>query len=39
MHRILPTRQAAQGLVALGEYFQRLRALSSLWTTRPREPA
>ncbi|XP_048232423.1 transcription factor TGA1 isoform X2 [Ricinus communis] len=36
---ILTTRQAARGLLALGEYFQRLRALSSLWVTRPREPA
>ncbi|XWS33268.1 hypothetical protein CRYUN_Cryun22dG0067100 [Craigia yunnanensis] len=37
--RILTTRQAARGLLALGEYFQRLRALSTLWTTRPRELA
>ncbi|KAJ0236498.1 Transcription factor TGA like domain-containing protein [Hirschfeldia incana] len=39
MHRILTTRQAARGLLALGEYFQRLRALSSSWATRHREPA
>ncbi|KAG6660897.1 transcription factor TGA1 [Carya illinoinensis] len=39
MSRILTTRQAARGLLALGEYFERLRALSSLWATRPREPA
>ncbi|KAK2655889.1 hypothetical protein Ddye_008941 [Dipteronia dyeriana] len=39
MSRILTVRQAARGLLALGEYFQRLRALSSLWATRPREPA
>ncbi|KAL6179782.1 hypothetical protein ACLB2K_046453 [Fragaria x ananassa] len=38
MSRILTTHQAARGLLALGEYFQRLRALSSLWTARPREP-
>ncbi|KAK9949708.1 hypothetical protein M0R45_005225 [Rubus argutus] len=38
MSRILTIRQAARGLLALGEYFQRLRALSSLWSTRPREP-
>ncbi|KAL6220033.1 hypothetical protein ACLB2K_007791 [Fragaria x ananassa] len=38
MPRILTIRQAARGLLALGEYFQRLRALSSLWTTHPREP-
>lgn len=39
MHRILTARQAARGLLALGEYFQRLRALSSLWTSRPFEHA
>jgi transcription factor TGA len=39
MHKILTTRQAARGLLALGDYFQRLRALSSLWATRPRESA
>ncbi|GLU00984.1 hypothetical protein SLE2022_183140 [Rubroshorea leprosula] len=39
MVRILTTRQAARGLLALGEYFHRLRALSSLWAARPREPA
>ncbi|XP_052191566.1 transcription factor TGA1 isoform X2 [Diospyros lotus] len=39
MSRILATREAAQGLLALGEYCQRLRALSSIWATRPREPA
>ncbi|KAL3591632.1 hypothetical protein D5086_010272 [Populus alba] len=39
MSRILTTRQAARGLLALGEYFQRLRYLSSLWATRPCEPA
>ncbi|KAA3476717.1 transcription factor TGA7-like [Gossypium australe] len=39
MARILTTRQAARGLLALGEYFHRLRALSSLWSARPREPA
>ncbi|KAM7261580.1 hypothetical protein ACFE04_020657 [Oxalis oulophora] len=38
MSRILTTRQAARGLLALGEYFQRLKALSSIWATRPREP-
>ncbi|KAK1277566.1 Transcription factor TGA1 [Acorus gramineus] len=38
MYRILTTRQAARGLLALGDYFQRLRALSSLWAARPREP-
>ncbi|XP_011021894.1 PREDICTED: transcription factor TGA1-like [Populus euphratica] len=39
MSRILTAHQAARGLLALGEYFQRLRALSSLWATRPCEPA
>ncbi|KAK9723802.1 hypothetical protein RND81_05G026400 [Saponaria officinalis] len=38
MHRILTPRQAARGLLALGDYFHRLRALSSLWTARPRDP-
>lgn len=35
--RILTTHQTARGLLALGEYFHRLRALSSLWAARPRE--
>ncbi|CAK7347071.1 unnamed protein product [Dovyalis caffra] len=39
MSRILTIRQAARGLLALGEYFHRLCALSSLWAARPREPA
>ncbi|KAF7834239.1 transcription factor TGA4-like [Senna tora] len=39
MFRILTIRQAARCLLALGEYFQRLRALSSLWANRPHEPA
>lgn len=39
MLRILTTRQAARGLLALGEYFHRLRALSSIWVARPHEPA
>ncbi|XP_028771891.1 transcription factor TGA3 [Neltuma alba] len=38
MSRILTVQQAAQGLLALGEYFQRLRALSSLWSARPSDP-
>ncbi|KAL8151821.1 hypothetical protein V2J09_021629 [Rumex salicifolius] len=38
MHRILTTRQAARGLLVLGEYFHRLKALSSLWSSRTREP-
>lgn len=37
MHRVLTTRQAARGLLAMGDYFARLRALSSLWSARPRE--
>ncbi|XP_011097616.1 TGACG-sequence-specific DNA-binding protein TGA-1A isoform X3 [Sesamum indicum] len=35
--RILTTRQAARGLLALGMYFQRLRDLSSHWSSHPRE--
>ncbi|CAN1180342.1 Transcription factor TGA7 [Linum perenne] len=38
MSRILTTRQAALFMLSLGEYFERLRALSSLWVARPREP-
>lgn len=39
MAHILTTRQAARGLLALGEYIQRLRALSSDWANRPHELA
>ncbi|XP_052189203.1 transcription factor TGA1-like isoform X2 [Diospyros lotus] len=31
MYRVLTVHQAARGLLALGEFFERLRALSSLW--------
>ncbi|PIA53822.1 hypothetical protein AQUCO_00900424v1 [Aquilegia coerulea] len=37
MHRILTTRQSARALLAITDYFSRLRALSSLWLARPRE--
>lgn len=37
MSRILSPRQAARGLLALGEYFHRLRVLSTLWVARPRD--
>ncbi|KAG8066418.1 hypothetical protein GUJ93_ZPchr0004g39491 [Zizania palustris] len=37
MHKILTTRQAARGLLALGDYIQRLRSLSSLFAARPRD--
>nr|AGI17587.1 transcription factor TGA2 [Gladiolus hybrid cultivar] len=37
MHRILTTRQAARALLAINDYFYRLRALSSLWLARPKE--
>nr|XP_043640228.1 transcription factor TGA2.2-like isoform X2 [Erigeron canadensis] len=37
MHRILTTRQSARALIAINDYFSRLRALSSLWIARPRE--
>ncbi|KAJ1267524.1 hypothetical protein BS78_07G063100 [Paspalum vaginatum] len=39
MYKILTPTQAARGLLALADYCQRLRALSSLWAARPREPA
>ncbi|GAB2295610.1 TGACG-sequence-specific DNA-binding protein TGA-2.1 [Dionaea muscipula] len=35
MHRILTTRQSARALLAINDYFSRLRALSSLWLARP----
>lgn len=37
MLQILTTRQAARCLIAISEYFYRLRALSSLWLSRPRQ--
>ncbi|XP_022742564.1 transcription factor TGA2-like isoform X2 [Durio zibethinus] len=37
MHRILTTRQLARALLAIHDYFSRLRALSSLWLVRPKE--
>lgn len=37
MSRILTTNQAACALLAMGEFFHRLRALSSLWAARPRD--
>ncbi|GAB4827766.1 Transcription factor tgal1, variant 2 [Ancistrocladus abbreviatus] len=37
MQRILTTRQSARALLAIHDYFSRLRALSSLWLARPRE--
>ena len=37
MHRILTTRQSARALLAIHDYFSRLRALSSLWLARPQE--
>ncbi|MCL7049613.1 hypothetical protein MKW94_000738, partial [Papaver nudicaule] len=37
MRRILTARQAARCFLAIGEYYNRLRALSSLWASRPRE--
>ncbi|KAE8725032.1 Transcription factor TGA3 [Hibiscus syriacus] len=36
MVRVLTTHQTARALLALGEYFHRLRALSSLWAARLR---
>ncbi|CAK9184052.1 unnamed protein product [Ilex paraguariensis] len=37
MHRILTTRQSGRALLAINDYFSRLRALSSLWLARPKE--
>lgn len=37
MRRTLTVRQAARCFLAIGEYYSRLRALSSLWSSRPRE--
>ncbi|GFZ20617.1 bZIP transcription factor family protein [Actinidia rufa] len=37
LHHILTTRQSARALLAINDYFSRLRALSSLWLARPRE--
>ncbi|URD92241.1 hypothetical protein MUK42_01115 [Musa troglodytarum] len=36
LYQILTTRQMARSLLAIAEYFHRLRALSSLWLARPR---
>ncbi|XP_071713806.1 transcription factor TGA4-like [Rutidosis leptorrhynchoides] len=38
MYPILTLPQAAKALLVLGEYFQHLRVLSSIWSTRPRDP-
>ncbi|XP_020108423.1 transcription factor TGA2.2-like isoform X2 [Ananas comosus] len=37
MQRILTIRQSARALLAIHDYFSRLRALSSLWLARPRD--
>ncbi|KAI7731433.1 hypothetical protein M8C21_007803 [Ambrosia artemisiifolia] len=37
LHRILTVRQAAKCFLVISEYYGRLRALSSLWASRPRE--
>ncbi|MED6184795.1 bZIP transcription factor tga10 [Stylosanthes scabra] len=37
LHQVLTTRQSARCLLAIAEYFHRLRALSSLWMSRPRQ--
>ncbi|CAN4098996.1 unnamed protein product [Withania somnifera] len=37
LHRVLTVRQAARCFLVIGEYYGRLRALSSLWLSRPRE--
>ncbi|WOL15665.1 transcription factor TGAL5-like [Canna indica] len=37
LRRTLTIRQAARCFLAIGEYYTRLRALSSLWASRPRQ--
>ncbi|CAN6350605.1 unnamed protein product [Urochloa humidicola] len=37
MQRILTTRQSARALLAISNYFSRLRTLSSIWIARPRK--
>ncbi|KAE8705802.1 Transcription factor HBP-1b(c1) [Hibiscus syriacus] len=37
LSQILTVRQAARCFLMIGEYYGRLRALSSLWASRPRE--
>lgn len=37
IHQILTARQAARCCLAIAEYFHRLRALSSLWSSRPKQ--
>ncbi|KAJ0020521.1 hypothetical protein Pint_31893 [Pistacia integerrima] len=37
LRHILTVRQAARCFLVIGEYYGRLRALSSLWASRPRE--
>ncbi|XP_060169828.1 transcription factor TGA9-like isoform X1 [Lycium barbarum] len=37
LRRTLTIRQAARCFMVIGEYYGRLRALSSLWASRPRE--
>nr|XP_017257103.1 PREDICTED: transcription factor TGA2-like isoform X3 [Daucus carota subsp. sativus] len=36
LHQLLTTRQSAKSVLAIAEYFHRLRTLSSLWVARPR---
>ncbi|KAF0903074.1 hypothetical protein E2562_024055 [Oryza meyeriana var. granulata] len=38
LQQVLTTRQMARSLLAVSDYFHRLRTLSSLWVTRPRQP-
>ncbi|XP_073038180.1 transcription factor TGA9-like isoform X1 [Primulina eburnea] len=37
LRRVLTVRQAAKCFLVIGEYYGRLRTLSSLWASRPRE--
>lgn len=37
LHQILTVHQVARGFLAIADYFHRLRSLSSLWLSRPRQ--
>lgn len=37
LHQILTVHQAARGFLAIADYFHRLRSLSSLWLSRPKQ--
>ncbi|KAG6570485.1 Transcription factor TGA9, partial [Cucurbita argyrosperma subsp. sororia] len=37
LHRMLTVRQAARCFIVISEYYTRLRALSSIWSSRPKD--